>query len=75
MVTPIFFDLDGTLTDPRPGITRSIVHALEALGHDVGGADGLPGFKTRRSIGRWQEATGQAATCFPDAAIVQALRR
>ena len=48
---------------------------LEALGHDVGGADGLPGFKTRRSIGRWQEAKGQAATCFPDAAIVQALRR
>lgn len=26
--------------------------ALEALGHDVGGADGLPGFKTRRSLGR-----------------------
>jgi lytic murein transglycosylase len=39
---------------------------LEALGHDVGGADGLPGFKTRRSIGRWQEATGLAATCFPE---------
>jgi hypothetical protein len=39
--------------------------ALEKMGHDVGGADGLPGFKTRRSIGRWQEATGQEATCFP----------
>ncbi|WP_088649373.1 lytic murein transglycosylase [Marinibacterium profundimaris] len=39
---------------------------LEALGHDVGGADGLPGFKTRRSIGRWQEATGRTATCFPE---------
>ena len=33
--------------------------ALQAQGHDVGGADGLPGFKTRRSIGRWQEATGR----------------
>jgi len=40
--------------------------ALEQQGHDVGGADGLPGFKTRRSIGRWQQATGQAPTCFPE---------
>ena len=40
--------------------------SLEGMGHDVGGADGLPGFKTRRSIGRWQEATGQPATCFPE---------
>jgi lytic murein transglycosylase len=48
---------------------------LEAMGHDVGGADGLPGFKTRRSIGRWQEATGRAATCFPDARMKSALAR
>jgi lytic murein transglycosylase len=40
--------------------------ALEARGHDVGGADGLPGFRTRRSIGRWQQAVGRAATCFPE---------
>ncbi len=40
--------------------------SLESMGHDVGGADGLPGFKTRRSIGRWQEATGRAARCFPE---------
>ncbi|QFT99435.1 Membrane-bound lytic murein transglycosylase B precursor [Roseovarius sp. THAF8] len=40
--------------------------SLEGMGHDVGGADGLPGFKTRRSIGRWQVATGRAATCFPE---------
>jgi phosphoglycolate phosphatase len=31
----IFFDLDGTLTDPRIGITRSIQHALAALGRPV----------------------------------------
>jgi len=49
--------------------------ALERMGHDVGGADGLPGFRTRRSIGRWQEATGQAATCFPTPAMVRALAR
>ncbi|WP_231592479.1 lytic murein transglycosylase [Pelagovum pacificum] len=55
------------------GLMRSDVaamqRALEGMGHDVGGADGLAGFKTRRSIGRWQEATGQPATCFPDAAM------
>lgn len=46
---------------------------LESMGHDVGGADGLPGYKTRRSIGRWQEANGQKATCFPDKQNVAAL--
>ena len=40
--------------------------ALESQGYDVGGADGLPGYKTRRSIGLWQEATGRSATCFPE---------
>lgn len=43
----------------------TLQRALEKQGHDVGGADGLPGFKTRRSIGRWQEANGRKATCFP----------
>ncbi|OHB63098.1 MAG: hypothetical protein A2Y76_04860 [Planctomycetes bacterium RBG_13_60_9] len=28
----LFFDLDGTLSDPREGITRSLQHALECLG-------------------------------------------
>ena len=28
----LFFDLDGTLTDPREGITRCFQHALECLG-------------------------------------------
>ncbi|WP_323765482.1 lytic murein transglycosylase [Marinovum sp.] len=46
---------------------------LETLGHDVGGADGLPGYKTRRSIGRWQEAQGQGASCFPNKGNVAAL--
>lgn len=51
----------------------AIQQALEVKGHDVGGADGLPGFKTRRAIGRWQEATGHRATCFPQATMVQVL--
>ena len=29
---PILFDLDGTLTDPREGITKCIAHALERMG-------------------------------------------
>jgi lytic murein transglycosylase len=60
------------------GLYRSDVAAmqrgLEARGYDVGGADGLPGFKTRRSIGDWQARNGRAPTCFPDAGIVKALR-
>jgi phosphoglycolate phosphatase len=30
--THLIFDLDGTLTDPREGITRCYIHALEKLG-------------------------------------------
>nr|WP_274423896.1 lytic murein transglycosylase [Chelativorans sp. YIM 93263] len=47
--------------------------ALENKGHDVGGADGLVGFKSRRSIGRWQESAGRSATCFPDRNVVNDL--
>ncbi len=32
MLTTVLFDLDGTLTDPKPGITRCIRHALTSLG-------------------------------------------
>jgi phosphoglycolate phosphatase len=31
MMDAIYFDLDGTLTDPKPGITRSIQYALQKL--------------------------------------------
>ena len=48
---------------------------LERQGYDVGGADGLVGFKTRRAIGQWQERKGQRATCFPSAKLVKALAR
>lgn len=37
----VFLDLDGTLTDPKPGITRSIRHALQALGRDAPDEDAL----------------------------------
>ncbi|NBJ10237.1 HAD family hydrolase [Microvirga arsenatis] len=35
------FDLDGTLTDPKTGITRSIQYALDRLGRPVPDADEL----------------------------------
>lgn len=37
----ILFDLDGTLTDPKEGITRSIQHALQELDQPVPKADDL----------------------------------
>jgi phosphoglycolate phosphatase len=37
----ICFDLDGTLSDPKLGITRSIQHALRGLGRPVPTADDL----------------------------------
>ena len=40
MVT-IFFDLDGTLTNPKPGITRSIQYALERLNQPIPSEDEL----------------------------------
>jgi lytic murein transglycosylase len=60
------------------GLYRSDIAALqrglESQGYDVGGTDGLAGFRTRRSIGWWQEKNGRTATCFPDAELVKALK-
>lgn len=61
------------------GFSRTQVAAmqrsLEQEGHDVGGADGLVGFKTRRSIGLWQERAGITQTCYPDSGLVQQILR
>ena len=40
-MTTIFFDLDGTLSDPKPGITRSIQYALGRLDRAVPAEDEL----------------------------------
>ena len=37
----VFWDLDGTLTDPKPGITGSVVKALHDLGLDAPSPDEL----------------------------------
>lgn len=49
----ILFDLDGTLTDPREGITRSIAYALERMGREPPPLDRLTfaiGPPMRRSL-------------------------
>ena len=40
----ILFDLDGTLTDPKPGITRAVAHALARYGISVANLDTLTPF-------------------------------
>ena len=37
----VLFDLDGTLTDPKVGITRSVQHALRAMGQEADDLDAL----------------------------------
>jgi lytic murein transglycosylase len=48
--------------------------ALVAKGYDVGNVDGLPGYKTRRSLGDWQAKNGLAPTCYPDAGLKGKIR-
>src|ERR1700722_19006456 len=40
-MSPIYFDLDGTLTNPKPGITRSIQYALRKLDCEAPSEDDL----------------------------------
>jgi phosphoglycolate phosphatase len=54
-MTTFLFDLDGTLTDPREGITRSLAYALERMGHAPPPLDEMTfaiGPPLRRSIAR-----------------------
>ncbi|WEX09390.1 lytic murein transglycosylase [Chelativorans sp. AA-79] len=64
----------GEVDSMRRSDIAAMQRALERQGHDVGGADGLAGFKTRRSIGLWQGKTGRAATCFPDRDLLRQIR-
>jgi len=41
MIKYLFFDLDGTLTDPKEGITKSVAYALESFGQHVENLDDL----------------------------------
>lgn len=48
--------------------------SLVAKGYDVGAVDGLPGYKTRRSLGDWQGKSGMKPTCFPDSTLKSRLQ-
>ncbi|CAI9418125.1 Tn3 family transposase TnXax1 [Pleomorphomonas sp. T1.2MG-36] len=56
------------------GDVRAVQRRLEGMGHDVGTADGLVGFRTRVAMGRWQEKNGLPVTCYPDKAVISALK-
>lgn len=60
----VLFDLDGTLTDPFVGITRSIQYALEKIGHPAPEADSL-----RIYIGPPLQVTFQTLLASDDAAL------
>ncbi len=64
----------ATMAGFSRGDVRAMQERLVAMGHDVGGADGLVGFRTRVAIGRWQAANGIAPTCFPDAGLIRRIR-
>ncbi|WP_429931465.1 lytic murein transglycosylase [Agrobacterium vitis] len=53
---------------------QSMQQTLVKKGYDVGKADGLAGFKTRRSLGDWQTKNGLKPTCFPDEGLKAKLK-
>lgn len=66
----IFFDLDGTLTDPGLGITRCIQHALEGLGARVPEAESL-----RRCVGPpLENSFAELLGTRDDALVAEAIR-
>ena len=56
MITHLFFDLDGTLTDPRPGIVRCIRYAMDQL------CAACPGDDVLASLGIGPSLRGTFAT-------------
>ena len=58
-------------------LTRGDVFRMQkkliAMGYDVGGADGLAGFKTRRAIGEAEAKLGLPETCWPSKALAAKL--
>lgn len=61
------------------GFPRDVVKGLQkrlvARGLDVGGADGLIGFRTRIAVGQYQKDNGLAPTCWPTQAILNHIRK
>ena len=51
----ILFDLDGTITDPKEGITKSVAHALRHFGIHVADPDTLTPFIGPPLMGSFQK--------------------
>jgi phosphoglycolate phosphatase len=67
----LLFDLDGTLTDSAPGITRCLQHALTALGREAPPADRL-----RKHVGRdIRQVLAELLAAGDDALIESAVAR
>ncbi len=62
-----------TLGKLMRGQVKALQDKLIAQGFDVGGADGLVGYKTRIAIGKWQARKGLPETCMPDSATLASL--
>jgi phosphoglycolate phosphatase len=58
--TAVFFDLDGTLTDPGTGIVRCIQHAMERLGIERPAEDELAGCIGPPLLGSLEALVGTA---------------
>jgi hypothetical protein len=65
----------GTVSPLTLDQIKQLQGTLEALGHDVGGADGIIGAKTRAAIRHAQLELGLPADSFPDRALLESLYR
>lgn len=63
--------------EPTPALNeaqmKSLQRKLETRGHDVGGADGILGAKTRRAVQLEQKRLGQPADAWPTRELLNAL--
>ena len=64
----------ATVSGFNRGDVRAMQQRMVKAGYDVGEVDGFVGFKTRTAIGTWQARKGLAATCYPDKALIGAIR-
>ena len=66
----LFFDLDGTLTDPAPGITNSFIHALKYFGIEIPSYEKLCSF-----IGPPLPDTIKSHFCFDEAKAAEGVTK
>lgn len=58
----------------RRDVVTDLQKRLEGRGLDVGGTDGLIGFRTRIAIGRYQKDNGLRPTCWPTQSLIKHVR-